>query len=308
MHSFDIRGINFGQIQCFLRVVDYCSFTEAAGHLHLAQSTVSKHVANLEALLGIQLFIRERKKIRPTPAGRYLYEQWSELAIQVEAAAEEAHVIQTGYSSNLSVGGLDSYRPDLFILPTVEAFQKQCPGIRVQVDNGPVQELRRRLIDRELDVAFTVLYDIEQLGYEEWECVPLGECQLAASMLRDNPLAQRETLSVTDLATANFIAISPLHSPSYTAMLRALCAPYGFTPNFTCLTSNANALTLNLITDNDVFICDQYYRDYDSPHISSIPIRDTKSGYVLCWNKQNRKKEVPQFVNFALEFLKDKHS
>ena len=46
------------QIQCFLNVAEYLNFTEAANHLFVAQSSLSRNVSNLEEELGMKLFVR----------------------------------------------------------------------------------------------------------------------------------------------------------------------------------------------------------------------------------------------------------
>ena len=49
------------QIQCFLNVAEYLNFTEAANHLFVAQSSLSRNVSNLEEELGMKLFVRTKK-------------------------------------------------------------------------------------------------------------------------------------------------------------------------------------------------------------------------------------------------------
>ena len=301
MHNIDVRNISLGQIQYFLKVVECNSFTKAANHLHLTQPTLSKRIAGMESMLGIQLFIREKQSIRLTPAGRHLFDKWSAVADLVERTVEEAHVIQQAFFRNLSIGGLDSHRPDVLILPIVESFQKKYRDISMRVDNSTAQDIRKMLVDGELDVIFTVLYDTCLLEEEKFSHELLFECPLEVCMLKTNPLSQKNVLCISELNTYNFIAISPLRTPSYSEMLKVLCEPFGFTPNFSCYTSNANALPLNLISGNDIFICDMFFRDYGNSHLCFRPIADTKSGIVMCWRKDNKKKELTLFIEEALD-------
>ena len=55
------------QIKCFLNVAEYLNFTEAANHLFVAQSSLSRNISNLEEELGMQLFVRTKKYVRLTP-------------------------------------------------------------------------------------------------------------------------------------------------------------------------------------------------------------------------------------------------
>ena len=55
------------QIKWFLNVAEYLNFTEAANHLFVAQSSLSRNISNLEEELGMQLFVRTKKIRTPHP-------------------------------------------------------------------------------------------------------------------------------------------------------------------------------------------------------------------------------------------------
>ena len=57
------------QIQCFLMVAKYLSFSAAAEKMFLSQPSLSRHIANLEQELGIQLFERDKQSVTLTAAG-----------------------------------------------------------------------------------------------------------------------------------------------------------------------------------------------------------------------------------------------
>lgn len=303
MRNFDIRDVSLGQIKYFIEVMECNSFTKAANRMHVSQSTISKNIASLENALGLILFIREKKALLATPAGKHLYNEWKQLTQRIETNIHDAFQIQMCNMRNLSVASLDSYNPDVFIMPAIEHFKHQNPDIGIRVENSPAQEIRHMLIENEIDVVFTILYDIEQLGAEHFDYIILGECPHVACMLKSNPLAEKEKLEIKDLASSDFVAISPLQTPSYIQMLRELCMPHGFSPNFTCFTASANSLALNLVTGNDVFICDKFFRDYQSRHLICKPLENTKSGFVIAWRKENPNKLTLEFVKETVEFL-----
>src|SRR3546814_7538891 len=56
--------IKRSHIRQFLAVVDAGSFTHAAQHIRVTQPALSTGVAELERLVGTQLFIRSRRQIR----------------------------------------------------------------------------------------------------------------------------------------------------------------------------------------------------------------------------------------------------
>ena len=158
------------------------------------------------------------------------------------------------------------------------------------------------LINGETDVAFTVLYDIDMLG-DEFQSILIAECPHCAFMLKSNPLAKRKSLDIEELKQSEFISISPLKTPSYSAAINALCEEKGFRPNTTYFTQSASSLAFNLSGDNEVFIADRYFKDYDNPLISAVPLRGTKSGLVMGYKKENPNPVLSIFLECASEFL-----
>lgn len=57
------------QIICFLAIVNHGSFTEAAYQENISQSSISKQIKKLEDEIGVELFSRNKNKIKLTSAG-----------------------------------------------------------------------------------------------------------------------------------------------------------------------------------------------------------------------------------------------
>ena len=66
--------MEFKQLEAFVAVVDYKSFSEAAKHLYLTQPTISSHIQALEKELNSRLLIRTTKQMKVTDRGMQLYE------------------------------------------------------------------------------------------------------------------------------------------------------------------------------------------------------------------------------------------
>ena len=77
------------QIERFLAVAEYMSFTQAARERYISQPAVSRQMANLEDELGTPLFERARSTIQLTAAGRHLFQQ---LAAAVQHAGSGSRI------------------------------------------------------------------------------------------------------------------------------------------------------------------------------------------------------------------------
>lgn len=65
-------GVHLNGLRAFEAAARLSSFSKAADELHISHSTVSHHIKGLEQSLGIDLFVRQNRRVVLTPAGRDL--------------------------------------------------------------------------------------------------------------------------------------------------------------------------------------------------------------------------------------------
>ena len=295
MHNVDIRNVSLGQIMYFVKVAEYKNITRTAEYFNLSQPTLSKKLKSLEAQLDLQLFFRSGKSFVLTPAGKYLYEMWHEMISSLEQEVQYAHVLQEGKTKSIVVACLDSFDPQIFMIPAIRAYREKYPNIHVRIESDAAQEIRRMLILGEVDLVFSIYYDFQEKELEEIQWEMLGDTPHCACMLKSNPLAGRAKLKIEDLKQSDFICISPQYLPEYSAMIQRMCKAGGFVPNITKYVSSANSLTLNIQGSRDVFICDRYYADLNSSEHCRIPIAGTDSGFVMAWRKDHLSPQLEAF-------------
>lgn len=63
------------QLKCFVAAAQAGNFTRASEQLNTAQSALSRHIANLEAELGVQLFVRMGRGVELSPEGAIAYDR-----------------------------------------------------------------------------------------------------------------------------------------------------------------------------------------------------------------------------------------
>ena len=84
------------QIEIFCSLMKFRSFSKAAEALYLTQPTVSGHIKNLEAELGVTLLDRIGKRLVPTEAGEVLFRSGQKLlALRDETRQEIANLAGT---------------------------------------------------------------------------------------------------------------------------------------------------------------------------------------------------------------------
>src|SRR6195256_4243018 len=86
-----MRTMDLGDLQIFRSVVQAGGVTRAAEKLNRVQSNVTTRVRQLEAGLGVQLFIREGKKLHLSPEGKLLLDYADRLLDLAQEAREAVH-------------------------------------------------------------------------------------------------------------------------------------------------------------------------------------------------------------------------
>ena len=292
----EYMNLSFYQMWYFICAMELGSYSKASQKLNVTQSAISKTIQNIEQNLQVQLFAREKNILVPTEAGKSLYRSWKDVISAMQESVEVARRHMGGDIKKLNIGVLDIHKSEAYLWEYMEKFREQYPGVGLDIESERPEILHRQLMENELDVIFTVRYDMETISWTGHHIELVKETPFTVCMRADNPLVDKQVWEVKDLKECNLVMISALHLPSYNSMIVELCLKYGFFPNIVYNAQNAASQIYNLLKENDVFICDKYHKDYGSSHVISRPIKNTKSGVVMVW-KNERKKYLCQFID-----------
>ncbi|MDM0046706.1 LysR family transcriptional regulator [Variovorax dokdonensis] len=126
-----MRQINLDQLQTLITISDLGSFSAAAQALHLAQPTVSLHVSELEARLGVPLMHRGARRVHPTAAGAELVERGRRLLRDVDDAVDASRRLHAGLEGRVRLGVSTTGIVVDVLPPAFELLAQRYPGIEV---------------------------------------------------------------------------------------------------------------------------------------------------------------------------------
>src|SRR4051794_34876815 len=85
-----VNDIDLRQLRYFVAVAEERNFTRAAGRLGMTQPALSRAISALEHSVGVPLLVRDHRDVRPTAAGRVLFDEARDLDDLVRAAVTRA--------------------------------------------------------------------------------------------------------------------------------------------------------------------------------------------------------------------------
>jgi DNA-binding transcriptional LysR family regulator len=144
------------QLEYFLAALDAGSFSAAAERLLLAQPSLSEQVRRLEAELGVALFARVGRGIKPTDAALALRPH-AEAALAAVAEGREAVVEQRelqGGIATFGTFGTARWYPGTSI---VAAFRRRHPKVRVRMVGQNSSEVAEAVRDGDLEAGLVAL-------------------------------------------------------------------------------------------------------------------------------------------------------
>jgi DNA-binding transcriptional LysR family regulator len=128
-------------------------FSGAARRLGVAQSTLSKNIARLEAKLGVELFARDGGAAQPTPYGRFLVTRAEAVLREVEALNRDFDKLLHGERGRLRIGVGPAPRHGL-LAPIVAAMAQRYPELSIRTAQDNAQRLVSDLAEGVYDAVF----------------------------------------------------------------------------------------------------------------------------------------------------------
>lgn len=284
MRSIDVLNLSVRQMQMFIAVGKYSSITQAAEYLHTSKSAVSKNIRQMEHELDLILFIRANNRLRLTPAGKTMWEEFSSISSQIENALIKAQSSQVAQTRPVIVG-IPSYSEHVnHITPTLEALRMATPAFDYYIECYDFEELTRQLLNHEVDVLFTGLFEESTLKGLNFKYRVIERFPLAATMTAGNPLASKEMLSMDDVRSERIVAISPVSLPSYMRnMVLPLFESSPSQPKISYYASTTESSLANLHDDDELVIVDEFISQGPLENQATRTIKGSESGIVMAW-------------------------
>ncbi len=189
--DLDLRKLRY-----FMALAGHLNYGRAAEALHIAQPVLSRQIRALEGELHVQLFLRDKRSVELTPAGRQLLSDAPPLLTGAKALQRRANIAARG-EEVFTVG----FMPGLIVTSAVRALEAAHPVLSVDVVRSGWDDQTEIVRNGRVDVSY-VRQPVNSRGLH---VVDLFAEPRVAVLPNDHRLAGRESVSIKDLAEEHLL-------------------------------------------------------------------------------------------------------
>ena len=201
-HWFVRARLKTRQLLLLLALEDEGNINRAAQVLNITQPAASKLLKDLEDMLGVSLFDRMPRGMRPTWYGETMIRHARVALASLGQAHDEIQALKAGSFGQVSVGAITA--PGLSLLPmAVALLKREQPSLRVSLQIETSDVLMERLAQGKLDMLVARLFERHDKTALRYQA--LTEEPVCAVTRPGHPLLGRRKLSLRDMADAGWI-------------------------------------------------------------------------------------------------------
>ncbi|TDL70855.1 MULTISPECIES: LysR family transcriptional regulator [Paenibacillus] len=210
------------QLKYFLTVARCEHVTEAAGKLHVTQSSLSKTIQRLEDDLGVPLFDRIGRKLRLNDFGRTFLQRTEKALFELEQGKREIADL-----SNPDQGTLQLAVTTASTLPGIlREFRKNKPDIQFHVQMVSLENMSRLLHRGEVDFCLSS----PPIQGDDIECQLLYDDPIVVAVPMGHRYADRTSIQLTELKDEWFVGVKQGYGVR--DMVDSVCQSVGFVPKY----------------------------------------------------------------------------
>jgi LysR family hydrogen peroxide-inducible transcriptional activator len=296
--------MEFHQLEYFLAVAKYRSFTKAAEEINVSQSSLSIQIGKLESEFGVRLFERTTRSLFLTTVGKEflpfaerIMEDSKKAKVMIEQfiSADKGNILIGAFPGSQYFGFIELVSQFKFFFPDIhfDIFESECAGL--------VSALKAL----EIDVAFlTHFHETEGIHF-----YPLYEDHLVLAVNKDHPFASRNSVILEELT--NEALIFNVETTLY-ANVTEIFNRLGLCPNIVLRTHGHLSSTLGFVSSGfgATMISSRVAEYYAHRGLAFLDIQPAipRTTYLAVPTTHEKRPIINNFVKFVLHNLKPKDS
>ncbi|WP_350290219.1 LysR family transcriptional regulator [uncultured Croceitalea sp.] len=278
----------------FLAVAEELHYRKAAEKLFISQPGLSTQIKQMESILGVKLFERDKKKVSLTAAGSFLKGEVEFIMNHLSQTKRHLKLIDEGHLGEIRIGFLGS------------AMQKVIPNLLLSLkDKSPEVHTSLEELTNHAQIS-ALLKDKLDIGFVRLARVPSGltikpvfRDTFSLVVPIDFHIDERNFMGMHQLAKNDFILFSQDYSSLYYDTIMSICEDAGFTPKVSH--KSVHALTIFKLVENrlGISIVPTALQYGFKMNVKFIELKKIKQKAILsaAWKSDNRNPVLQQCLN-----------
>ncbi|MGN7360501.1 LysR family transcriptional regulator [Paenibacillus sp. SAF-054] len=292
--------MNIQQLKCFVSLAETLNFSTTAEKLNLTQPAVSHNIKSLENELGIILFVRNKRSVNLTLAGKSLYEDIEGLLFRLDQSVKKAKRLTEKYESTLVIGYTETVFEKKVLPDMIRRYKEKYPQIQIQLKKSNLTREKEDLLNQKFDVIFT---SDDNLGKDNDFCFyPVLQGYYVCVLPHNHPFANESMLDIEQLNHQSIILFDEHQSPPTLKRMNKKitenCPDSMYTYGDTI-----NTVHTMIKSDLGVSVLPNFVIGEDS-EIAVVPLSYTeKVDYGLACHRSEERLEVKRWISTIKELL-----
>ena len=217
--------IEHRHLRYFVAVADELNFSRAAERLYMAQPPLSAAIRQLEQELGVELLRRTTRDVTLTEAGEVFLDGAHRTLALLERSAGDARRVAEGRPRQLRVGVGCPNQMETYPMVS-EAFRRTEPEIVVLAEHMWAVEVPDALRRGTVDVVLASCPEFDPALSTR----TIRRERVFALVSKDHPAADSAEVTLSDLASSEFLCPPAELTPRFNQLFIAMCQAAGFDP------------------------------------------------------------------------------
>ncbi|MFD1671996.1 LysR family transcriptional regulator [Agrilactobacillus yilanensis] len=292
-----LPNISTVQIEAFLTLASTLNFTKAAVALHTTQPNLSKMIVRLEDELEVKLFIRNRRSVRLTSAGKYFQQRLGNYTESFLGAILDTKAISTNHKPPLNIAMLGT--AVLNELPIIiHQFTDNYPNVPISITDYPLAEIKKNLKDNNIDIALVPKYVAKDMS--EFKNINFLTDDMYLVTDHHNPLGLKQSVKVEELADQTLII--PDFKP-----IRDIFEAHHISPTIIEETESLNNVILKVESGLGISIFAGHLAHYYGKNLSFVKLEGYEDFFKInCVWKNEYNESIQNFVSIVQDFVEDR--
>ncbi|EMV1562683.1 LysR substrate-binding domain-containing protein [Enterobacter sp. SORGH_AS_0287] len=289
--------MDYRYLHAFVVLAGELHFGNAARRLHITQPALSRQIRVLEEQLGMPLFIRDRRHVTLSQAGRRLAEAARVSVSHYEKLMSRARSLREGFRGQLKLGYVGSAILDPALTCLTSGYRRTKPDVEIVIEEYNVSDQLTLLLDHELDAG---LIRSPVPRYAGLNYLNIATRALIAAVPHSHPQAAIERISLASLAGDIFMIQQDPPGVGLGWSALHACEQASFVPQKIHFTRDV-AVAIGMVSMGiGVTLVPETQRSVTLPNVCYCSLEDAGAvtTLTLCWPKSRKSRELVEFIRY----------